>query len=87
MSAAIRATGDAEDIAQAITVTLFSGSISFGAFIGGILLAGFVTITLTWAAFGLLLLAGCIIFFSKRHAFPGGVRNLLAVVNSFTLLF
>ena len=71
MSAAIRATGDAADIAQAITVTLFSGSISFGAFIGGILLAGFGAITLTWAAFGLLLLAGSIIFFAKRHAFPG----------------
>ena len=71
MSAAIRATGDSADIAQAITVTLFSGSISFGAFLGGILLAGFGVMALTWAAFALLVLAGGIIFLAKRYAFPG----------------
>lgn len=70
MSAAIHATGDQADIAQAITVTAFSGSISFGAFIGGILLASFGAIALTWTAGALLVVSGLIIFFGKKHAFP-----------------
>lgn len=65
---AIKATGKAADMAQAIVVTAFSGSISLGAFFGGILIFNHISITLT--AFILLVLSSLTILIAKKKAFP-----------------
>ncbi|AYG01255.1 MFS transporter [Lactococcus allomyrinae] len=67
---AIRATGKHADMAQALVVTAFSGSISIGAFSGGLLISLFGTLSISWAAFALLILSALTVFFGKKFAFP-----------------
>lgn len=71
VGAAIRATGPAADVAQAITITVFSGSIAAGALVGGLLIAGLGTASITWAALVLLVVAAAAVLAGKRKAFPG----------------
>lgn len=70
VGAAISATGSSADVAQAITITVFSASITIGALIGGILVAGFGAVSIAWAAFALLIVAGIAVAAGRRHAFP-----------------
>ncbi|MFE7506767.1 MFS transporter [Promicromonospora sp. NPDC057488] len=71
VGAAIRATGPAADVAQAITITVFSASIAFGALVGGLLIAALGTASITWVALALLLAAAAAVLAGKRYAFPG----------------
>jgi predicted MFS family arabinose efflux permease len=70
IGAAINATGDAADVAQSVTITVFSASIAIGGFIGGLLLAGLSTASITWAALVLLIAAAATVIGGTRHAFP-----------------
>lgn len=71
VGAAIRATGPSSDVAQAITITVFSASIAIGALVGGLLIAALGTASITWVALALLLAAAVAVLVGKRHAFPG----------------
>ncbi|MGO1057226.1 MFS transporter [Crossiella sp. CA198] len=71
VSAAITASGDAADVTQSITITVFSGAIAAGGLLGGLLLAGLGTASITWAALLLLIVAAAIVLGGRRHAFPG----------------
>ncbi|MFI6349433.1 MFS transporter [Streptomyces sp. NPDC050560] len=70
VGAAIDATRDAADVAQSITITVFSASIAAGSLLGGLLLAGPGTASLTWAALALLVAAAATVIGGRRHAFP-----------------
>ncbi|MEU8389141.1 MFS transporter [Micromonospora sp. NPDC048843] len=70
VGATINATGGAGDVAQSITITVFSASIAVGGFIGGLLLAGLGTASITWAALILLIVAAATVIGSAKHAFP-----------------
>ncbi|MFF1919266.1 MFS transporter [Streptomyces sp. NPDC058221] len=70
VGAAMNATSDAADVAQSITITVFSASIAVGSFLGGLLIAGLGTASLTWAALILLIAAAVTVISGKRHAFP-----------------
>jgi predicted MFS family arabinose efflux permease len=69
---AIKATGPASDVAQSITITFFSASIALGGFLGGLLIEGLGTPSITWSALVLLLAAAAAVIGGKRHAFPPG---------------
>ncbi|WP_330451314.1 MULTISPECIES: MFS transporter [unclassified Streptomyces] len=70
VGAAINATREAADVAQSITITVFSVSIAIGSLLGGLLIAGLGTASLPWAALALLVAAAVTVFGGKRHAFP-----------------
>ncbi|MFE6552979.1 MFS transporter [Streptomyces sp. NPDC057746] len=69
---AIDATGAAADVAQSITITVFSASIALGGFIGGLLLANLDATSIAWASLALLIAAGAAVIGGRRHAFPKG---------------
>ncbi|MBW8705871.1 Purine ribonucleoside efflux pump NepI [Streptomyces sp. MBT84] len=69
---AIDATGAASDVAQSITITVFSASIALGGFIGGLLLANLDATSITWASLALLIAAGAAVIGGRKHAFPKG---------------
>ncbi|WP_030934216.1 MFS transporter [Streptomyces sp. NRRL B-24720] len=73
VGAAINATRDAADIAQSITITVFSASIAVGSFLGGLLIAGLGTASITWAALVLLIAAAATVIAGKKRAFPTSV--------------
>ncbi|MFF0286857.1 MFS transporter [Streptomyces sp. NPDC005262] len=73
VGAAINATRDAADIAQSITITVFSASIAVGSFLGGLLIAGLGTASITWAALILLIAAAATVIAGKKRAFPTSV--------------
>ncbi|HEY3468808.1 MAG TPA: MFS transporter [Amycolatopsis sp.] len=70
VGAAITATREASDVAQSITITVFSSSIALGGFLGGLLVADLGTASITWASLILLAAAATAVFGGKRHAFP-----------------
>ncbi|TYC02142.1 MFS transporter [Micromonospora sp. WP24] len=70
IGAAINATGDAADVAQSVTITVFSASIAVGGFTGGLLLSGLSTASITWAALLLLIAAAAAVIGGRKHAFP-----------------
>lgn len=70
VGAAITATKEASDVAQSITITVFSASIALGGFLGGLLVADLGASSLTWASLVLLAAAAAAVFSGKRHAFP-----------------
>ncbi|MEU6450631.1 MFS transporter [Streptomyces sp. NPDC046979] len=70
VGAAINATRQAADVAQSITITVFSASIAVGSLLGGLLIAGLGTASLTWAALALLVAAAVTVIGGKQHAFP-----------------
>lgn len=70
IGAAINAAGEAADVAQSITITVFSGSIAVGGLVGGLLLAGLGTASITWASLILLIAAAATVTGGKKHAFP-----------------
>jgi predicted MFS family arabinose efflux permease len=70
VGAAINAAGAAADVAQSVTITVFSASIAVGGFIGGLLLAGLGTASITWAALSLLIIAAATVIGGTKHAFP-----------------
>lgn len=70
IGAAINAAGEAADVAQSITITVFSGSIAVGGLVGGLLLAGLGTASITWASLILLIAAAATVTDGKKHAFP-----------------
>jgi predicted MFS family arabinose efflux permease len=72
VGAAINATGPSSDVAQAIAITVFSGSIAAGALIGGLLVAGLGSTSIAWAAVVLLAAAAVAVLGGRRHAFPAG---------------
>ncbi|MFD7438742.1 hypothetical protein [Streptomyces sp. NPDC059861] len=72
VGSAINATGAPSDVAQSITITVFSASIALGGFIGGLLLAGLGAASITWAALALLIAADAAVISGVRHAFPKG---------------
>ncbi|MEV6235365.1 MFS transporter [Lentzea sp. NPDC051838] len=57
IGAVINTAGDAADVAQSITITVYSGSIAFGGLVGGLLILGFGTASITWAALALLVVS------------------------------
>lgn len=67
---AINATREAADVAQSITITVFSASIAAGSFLGGLLIARLGTASITWAALLLLIAAATTVISGKKHAFP-----------------
>ncbi|XVV15358.1 MFS transporter [Actinoplanes sp. CA-131856] len=70
IGAVITASGPASDVAQSITVTVFSGSIALGGLAGGALIAGLGTASITWASLALLIVAAAALIGGRRHAFP-----------------
>ncbi|GII34873.1 MFS transporter [Planotetraspora mira] len=70
IGAVINTTGEAADVAQSITITVFSASIAVGGFIGGLLIAGLSTASITWAALILLIAAAATVIGGTKHAFP-----------------
>ncbi|MEU8157449.1 MFS transporter [Micromonospora sp. NPDC048986] len=70
VGATINATGEAANVAQSITITVFSASIATGGLIGGLLLAGLGTASITWAALILLIVAAATVVGGKKYAFP-----------------
>ncbi|MEO3769282.1 MFS transporter [Micromonospora sp. B9E7] len=70
VGATINATGGAATVAQSITITVFSASIAVGGFIGGLLLAGLGTASITWGALILLVAAAATVIGGAKHAFP-----------------
>ncbi|MEV7992949.1 MFS transporter [Streptomyces sp. NPDC086077] len=70
VGSAINATGAASDVAQSITITVFSASIALGGFLGGLLLAGLGAASITWASLALLIAAGAAVVSGVRYAFP-----------------
>lgn len=70
VGAAINATGVAADMAQAVTITVFSASIAVGGFIGGLLLAGLSTASITWVSLIFLIAAAATVIAGTKHAFP-----------------
>ncbi|SDM18592.1 Predicted arabinose efflux permease, MFS family [Nonomuraea maritima] len=70
VGAAINATQEAADVAQSITITVFSASIAAGSLLGGLLIAGLGTASITWAALFLLIAAAATVISGKKHAFP-----------------
>jgi predicted MFS family arabinose efflux permease len=72
IGAAINASGEAADVAQSITITVFSASIALGGLIGGLLVGDLGASSITWAALALLVAAAAAVIGGRRHAFPGG---------------
>jgi predicted MFS family arabinose efflux permease len=70
IAAAIDAAEDAADVAQSITITVFSASIALGGLIGGVLIAGLGTASIMWASLALLIVAAILVIAGKKHAFP-----------------
>jgi predicted MFS family arabinose efflux permease len=62
----IDATKAASDVAQSITVTVYSSSIALGGFLGGLLVANLGAASITWSALVLLVAAGAAVI----RAFP-----------------
>jgi predicted MFS family arabinose efflux permease len=69
IGSAINATGPAAHVAQSITITFFSASVALGGLIGGLLVAGLGTGSITWASLALLIAAGVAV-----RAFPRGTQ-------------
>jgi predicted MFS family arabinose efflux permease len=72
VGAAINATAAASDVAQSITITVFSSSIALGGFLGGLLVADLGAASITWASLALLVIAAAGVIGGRRHAFPKG---------------
>ncbi|MFF3255915.1 MFS transporter [Actinacidiphila glaucinigra] len=70
IGAAINATKESADVAQSLTITVFSASIAAGGFIGGLLLANLSTASITWASLILLTAAAATTIAGTKHAFP-----------------
>ncbi|MFE2544321.1 MFS transporter [Actinacidiphila glaucinigra] len=70
IGAAINATGAAADVAQSVTITVFSSSIALGGLAGGLLVADLGTASITWAALALLVAAAAAVTSGRKHAFP-----------------
>ncbi|WP_037841438.1 MFS transporter [Streptomyces sp. NRRL F-5126] len=70
IGAAISAASQAADVAQSITITVFSGAIAVGGLAGGLLLAGLGAASITWAALLLLVAAAATVLAGRKHAFP-----------------
>ncbi|MFB7288793.1 MFS transporter [Actinacidiphila glaucinigra] len=70
IGAAINATGAAADVAQSVTITVFSSSIALGGLVGGLLVADLGTASITWAALALLVAAAAAVTGGRKHAFP-----------------
>lgn len=70
VGAAINASKEHADVAQSITITVFSASIALGGLIGGLLIGGLGTASITWAALVLLVAAAVGVIGGKKHAFP-----------------
>jgi predicted MFS family arabinose efflux permease len=70
IGAVIDASKEASDVAQSITITVFSASIAVGGLAGGLLVAQLGTESITWSALALLLLAAVLVVGGKRYAFP-----------------
>ncbi|MEV4597853.1 MFS transporter [Amycolatopsis sp. NPDC049253] len=69
---AINATGEAADVAQSIVISFFSGSIALGGLVGGLLIAGLGTASITGASLVLLVFAAVAVVGGREHAFPRG---------------
>ncbi|MEV6287864.1 MFS transporter [Kribbella sp. NPDC051770] len=72
IAAVIDATVPASDVAQSVTITVISSSIALGGFLGGVLIPGLGTMSLTWAALLLLVVAAVAVLGGRRFAFPPG---------------
>lgn len=72
IGSAISAAGEASDVAQSITITVFSASIALGGLAGGLLVAGLGAASITWASLALLVAAGVAVIGGRRYAFPKG---------------
>ncbi|WP_198047009.1 MFS transporter [Kutzneria sp. 744] len=70
--AGMKATGEAAHVAQSITITVFSGSIAIGGFLGGLLIDDLGTGSITWATLVLLVAAAVAVIGGHKHAFPKG---------------
>jgi predicted MFS family arabinose efflux permease len=70
IGSAIKASGPASDVAQSITITVFSGSIALGGLIGGLLVADLGTASITWASLILLVASAAAVIGGRDHAFP-----------------
>ncbi|WIX76492.1 MFS transporter [Amycolatopsis carbonis] len=72
IGAAITATVEAADVAQSIVISFFSGSIALGGLVGGLLIAGLGTASITWASLVLLVFSVIAVVGGRGHAFPRG---------------
>ncbi|MEU4670230.1 MFS transporter [Amycolatopsis sp. NPDC023774] len=69
---AINAAAEAADVVQSIVISFFSGSIALGGLVGGLLIAGLGTASITWASLVLLVFAAMAVIGGRKHAFPRG---------------
>ncbi|QRP49752.1 MFS transporter [Amycolatopsis sp. FDAARGOS 1241] len=69
---AINAGGEAADVAQSIVISFFSASIALGGLVGGLLIDGLGTGSLTWSSLVLLIAAAIAVLGGRKHAFPKG---------------
>jgi predicted MFS family arabinose efflux permease len=70
IGAAINATEEAADVAQTITITVFSSSIAAGGLLGGLLIADLGTRSLAWTTLVLLIASAIGVIGGRKHAFP-----------------
>jgi predicted MFS family arabinose efflux permease len=70
IGAAINATEEAADVAQSITITVFSSSIAAGGLLGGLLIADLGTMSLAWTTLVLLIASAIAVIGGRKHAFP-----------------
>jgi predicted MFS family arabinose efflux permease len=70
--AGMKTTGEAAHVAQSIIITVFSGSIAVGGLLGGLLIDGLGTASITWATLVLLIAAAAAVIGGRQHAFPKG---------------
>ena len=70
--AGMKVAGEASHVAQSITITVFSGSIAVGGLVGGLLIGGLGTASITWATLVLLIAAAAAVIGGREHAFPKG---------------
>lgn len=70
-TALAKAAGDASDVAQAMLVTAWNSAIAGGAIVGGVLLERSGTGALAPAALALVVATLVVVWFAKRHGFPG----------------
>jgi predicted MFS family arabinose efflux permease len=70
IGAAIDASEPASDVAQSITITVFSASIAAGGILGGLLIEVLGTASITWAALALLIASAVAVIGGRKHAFP-----------------
>ncbi|MFD5625562.1 MFS transporter [Streptomyces sp. NPDC127072] len=68
-------TDEAVDVVQSMVVTTWNTGIAAGAVLGGVLLSGPGSASLTWGTLVILLIALAVVIAARRHGFPTPARR------------